>query len=332
MQNICFIGIDVSKKKLDICVLSKSKVVKELQVANHQQAITVKLNELKEEFGITNEDFIICAEHTGQYTYPLSCACAATGCTLWLETPTQIKYSCGMTRGKNDRVDARRIAEYAMRFADRLRASKRPTEELERLKQLEAERTLYLTDLTKYRAQLSDQKDYMPEGIYKRKAKRMKALIASLEQSIKAIEDEIDDIVGGSEELSRQMELLKSIDGVGRVVALNMIIATEAFTRFDNARQFCCYAGVAPFAYTSGSSQHSKNRVSKRAAKYIKALLHMAAVAIAHRKGGQLKEYFLRKVAEGKNKMTVLNAVRAKLVARMFSVIKNNRVYQPILS
>lgn len=279
MQNICFIGIDVSKKKLDICVLSKSKVVKEIQEANHQQAIIVMLNELKEEFEMTNEDFIICAEYTGQYTYPLSCACASIGCTLWLENPTQIKYSCGMTRGKNDRVDARRIA-------DRLRANKRPTEELERLKQLESERTLYLTDITKYKTQLSDQKDYMPEGVYKRKAMRMKVLIASLEQSIKAIEEEMDDIIEGSEELSRQMELLKSIDGVGRVVALNMIITTEAFSRFDNARQFCCYAGLAPFAYTSGSSQHSKNRVSKRAAKYIKALLHMAAIAIAHRKGG----------------------------------------------
>lgn len=155
---------------------------------------------------------------------------------------------------KNDRVDARRIAEYAMRFADRLRVSKHPTEELERLKQLEAERTLYLTDITKYKTQLSDQREYMPEGVYKRKAMRMKVLIASLEQSIKAIEEELDEVIGGSEELSRQKELLKSIDGVGRVVALNMIITTEAFSRFDNARQFCCYAGLAPFSYTSGSS------------------------------------------------------------------------------
>ena len=100
MQNIRFIGIDIFKKELDICVLSKSKVVKEMQGPNHQQTITVMLNELKEEFEMTNEDFIICADYTGQYTYPLSCACAAIGCTLWQENPTQIKYSCGMTRGK----------------------------------------------------------------------------------------------------------------------------------------------------------------------------------------------------------------------------------------
>ena len=55
----------------------------------------------------------------------------------------------------------------------------------------------------------------------------------------------------------------------------------------------------------------------------------MVAVAIAHRKGGELKEYFQRKVEEGK--MTVLNAIRAKIVARMFSVIKNDRIYQSVL-
>lgn len=123
-----------------------------------------------------------------------------------------------------------------------------------------------------------------------------------------------------------------SIDGVGRIVAMNMIIVTEAFTRFNNPRQFCCYAGVAPFAYTSGSSQHSKNKVSQKACKYIKTLLHMSAVAITHRKSGELKAYYERKVDEGKNKMTIINALRAKLVARMFAVIKRDEFYSPILS
>ena len=327
-----YIGIDISKKKLDICVLSSSGVLKETVVANHQQAIICRMKEMIEEFEMPDGEFVVCAEHTGQYGYPLRCACDALGCTLWFENPAQIKYSIGMTRGKNDRIDARRIAGYARRFADRLRPRRSQPEELERLKHLEAERTLYLNDYSKYNAQMSDQKEYLPADIYRRKAKRLASLVRALKQSIKSIEDEMNSIIGRSEGLSRQMELLMSVDGVGPVVALNMIVATEAFTRFDNARQFCCYAGVAPFAYTSGSSQHSRSRVSKRAAKRIKSLLHMAALSVAHCKDGQLKEYFLRKVAEGKNKMTVINAIRAKLVARMFAVIKNNQFYQPVLS
>lgn len=64
----------------------------------------------------------------------------------------------------------------------------------------------------------------------------------------------------------------------------------------------------------------------------MKRLLHMAAVAVTHRNGGELKKYYDRKVAEGKNKMSVINALRAKIVARMFAVIKRNELYKPILS
>lgn len=58
----------------------------------------------------------------------------------------------------------------------------------------------------------------------------------------------------------------------------------------------------------------------------------MSAVAITHRKSGELKAYYERKVDEGKNKMTIINALRAKLVARMFAVIKRDEFYSPILS
>ncbi|MDR0668039.1 MAG: IS110 family transposase, partial [Prevotellaceae bacterium] len=62
--------------------------------------------------------------------------------------------------------------------------------------------------------------------------------------------------------------------------------------------------------------------------KSIKALLHMAALIVSTRMKGELHDYYERKVAEGKNKMLILNAVRAKLVYRMFAVIKNDVPYE----
>jgi hypothetical protein len=85
---------------------------------------------------------------------------------------------------------------------------------------------------------------------------------------------------------------------------------------------------VAPFKYDSGSSVRSRSKVSSRADKSIKALLHMAALSVATRTEGELHDYYIRKVAEGKNKMPVINAVRGKLVMRMFAVIKNNNLYE----
>ena len=332
MNNFYFIGVDVSKKKLDVCVMFENKVVFEEVVANHPMAATALIHQLENELGISNAQMLVCAEHTGQYTYPLVCACEATNCKLWLENPSNIKYSSGVQRGKNDKIDAKRIAIYAARFEDKVRLYKRPDKEIERLKQLEAERSLYVVDLAKYKAQMKDQKEYMPESIYKEKVNRLKKLMKNLQEVIDSITEEMEHIVNSTEVLLRQFELLQSIDGVGPVVALNMIIVTEAFTRFDNARQFNCFAGLAPFSYTSGSSQHSRTRVSHRADKCIKTLLHLSAVSIIGKAGGELKDYYLRKVQEGKNKMTVINALRAKIVARMFAVIKRNECYKPIFS
>jgi transposase len=332
MNNFYFIGVDVSKKKLDVCVMFENKVVFEEVVANHPMAATALIHQLENELGISNAQMLVCAEHTGQYTYPLVCACEATNCKLWLENPSNIKYSSGVQRGKNDKIDAKRIAIYAARFEDKVRLYKRPDKEIERLKQLEAERSLYVVDLAKYKAQMKDQKEYMPESIYKEKVNRLKKLMKNLQEVIDSITEEMEHIVNSTEVLLRQFELLQSIEGVGPVVALNMIIVTEAFTRFDNARQFNCFAGLAPFSYTSGSSQHSRTRVSHRADKCIKTLLHLSAVSIIGKAGGELKDYYLRKVQEGKNKMTVINALRAKIVARMFAIIKRNEFYIPIFS
>ena len=332
MESFYFIGVDVSKKKLDFCVMFEGEVVHEEKTANHPSAIMALIHHLEENYGIEGSRMLVCAEHTGQYTFPLACACKALECKLWLENPAEIKYSSGVQRGKNDKVDAKCIAIYACRFQDKVQYYERPTEDIERLKQLESERTLYVNDLAKYKGQLNDQKDYMPKDLYERKIKRLQALMEDLEEAIQAITEEMDEVINSCPVLSRQKELLMSIDGVGRVVATNMIIVTEAFTRFEDPRKFNCYAGVAPFSYSSGSSQHSKARVSHRADKVMKRLLHLAAVAVTHRVGGELKMYYERKVAEGKNKMSVINALRAKIVARMFAVIKRNEKYKPILS
>lgn len=328
MENFYFLGVDVSKKKLDFCLQFNGKVLKEEVTVNHLSAIESLIGSLSEEFGFTNEELVICAEHTGQYTFPLVCACECKNYKLWLENPSQIKYSSGVQRGKNDKVDAKRIAIYASRFSDRVKVYNRPTQEIERLKQLQSELNMLTTDKAKYQGQLTDQKDYMPEKLFKAKSVRLSTLIKGLEEAIESIELDIEAIISSSEVLFRQKELLQSIEGIGPKVALKMIIETEAFTRFENCRQFCCYAGVAPFAYTSGSSQHSRNKVSNKADKSVKSLLHMAALAVIRKKGSDLRKYFDRKVEEGKNKMTIINAIRAKLVARMFSVIKNNKFYQ----
>jgi len=123
------------------------------------------------------------------------------------------------------------------------------------------------------------------------------------------------------------LSLLKTVDGLGNQVAVQTIIATQGFSNFNNHRQFACHVGVAPFEYRSGSSIRSARRVSKKAYRKLKSLIHMAALS-AIQKTGEFREYYLRKTEEGKNKMTVINAVRAKIIARIFAVIKKDSKYE----
>ena len=315
------IGVDVSKEKLDFCFHQSEKILQEMIVENTTSAILRSLKKMLKEFRLEVSDLLICAEYTGQYTYPLSCACDELQVSLWLENPAQIKHSSGVQRGKNDKLDARKIAAYAMRFHDRKKLFLLPEKNIVSLKQLISERDMYVCDKAKYQGQLTDQKRFMSSEDYQKKAGRLKSLLKELDDSITQIDIQIARLIDRDETLRRQHELLCSVDGVGDRTAVKMIVETNAFKNFDNARKFCCHAGVAPFEYTSGSSIRSRNRISNRADKSIKALLHMAALVVATRKkDGELREYYVKKVSEGKNKMSVLDAIRAKLVLRMLCV------------
>ena len=154
----------------------------------------------------------------------------------------------------------------------------------------------------------------------------MKALDASMDDVL--ICAEIESLIAADPVLARQKELLVSIDGIGDRIAINMIAITGGFTRFQNARQFCSFAGLTPYRYDSGTSVRSKAKISKRANQTMKALLHMSAVNVATRmKAGEYKDYYERKLKEGKHVMCILNVLRAKLVHRMFSVIKRDTEY-----
>ena len=117
--------------------------------------------------------------------------------------------------------------------------------------------------------------------------------------------------------------------GVGIITAAAFLIYTQDFTAFDNGRQFACYAGVAPFEHTSGSSIRGRTRVSSLANKKMKALLsNCAAAAVQH--DPQLKAYFQRKRGEGKKRLLVLNAIKAKLINRVFATVSRGTPYVPI--
>ena len=325
MQFETVIGIDVSKLSLDLALISPDGEVESFKVENKPLSIKRFFKKLSKT--INMDHTLICAEHTGHYGYPLRKVCLELNLSLWLEGGAEIKQRSGVTRYKNDRVDAIRIADYAKRHQDKAKIQTVEDTTLEAIRSLSSERELFIKERAKYKTHIKDLKGFMDEELYKARSRRLKKQVESLSKLIKDIDQQIKNLLEANETLSEQKAILTSIDGIGEQVALHTIISTGAFTKFSSGRKFACHVGVAPFAFESGTSQKSRRKVSYRANIHLKTLFHMAALSAVKMKG-EFRDYFERKVAEGKNKMTVINAVRAKLINRIFALIRDNRKHE----
>ena len=326
MNQIYFIGVDISKEKIDVSVINRScQVLLEKIIANKRARILSYLEAICRKFKVSKEEILICCEETGVYTTPLKEVCTANGFSLWVENAYKIKKAASDFRGKSDRKDAQRIAEYALRYSDKQFLYQQASMTEKTIQTLLGARETLLLQINAIKQQLSESKSFDPtkhsllNACYRKTLKTLKA-------ELKRVEEQIECAAKADQLVQNNLELLTSIPGIGKQNALNLIVFTKNFAAFKTAAHLACYAGVVPFPNQSGGMV-KRDRVSKFANKNIKKLLHMAAMATVRMKG-ELRDYYLRKVQQGKNKMLVLNAVRNKLVHRVFAVIQRQTPYE----
>ena len=324
MQNQTIVGIDISDLTLDICIRKD----------NQNQAFIIK-NEVKPilQFfrSYQKEELLIAMENTGRYNWPLYEALAQLHHRVFVVPALHIKKSIGLVRGKSDKADALRIALFIEKHHYDLPQWKPSSVAIEKMKVLLTERNYKI----KVKRQLLSQKADYPKmkklGLDKSLLAMNKKMADLANEQIKQIEHAIQDLIRNDEQLCTQAALIRSVPGVGKVLCWMMLAKTAGFTTITEPRKMACYSGVVPFDHQSGTSIRGKSKVSVYADKAIKSVLHLAAMS-AIRLKNDLGEYFLRKVAQGKNKMSVLNAVRNKIIHRIFAVIKNERPYQNYLT
>jgi transposase len=266
-------------------------------------------------------------EHTGIYCLPLLEFLVENKIRVCLESPLQIKNSQGIVRGKNDKVDAKRIAVYAYKNRETLTLWHPQRLIVQKIKALLVTRDRLVKVRTILCVPITECEEFIEKSIYKLMGKSCQKSIHALEGDIKNIEQRIDQLVKEDQSLKEQYSLATSVTGIGKITALNMIVSTGEFTRITESKKFACYSGVAPFENTSGTTIKGKPRVSNVANMTIKTLLTMGAMsAIQH--DPFLRTYYKRKVTAGKSSFNVINAVRNKLISRVFACIKEKRMYQ----
>jgi len=309
-------GADLSKKSIDlICHLQSAHIQIENTVPGFKD-----LMEWFRQQKINPSETMIVMEHTGFYSYGFENFLHQHQIAFCKVNPLAIKRSIGLVRGKTDKLDAKRIAAYGYEKKDRLVMDVPASDGLKRLQMLHSTRDR----LVRQRASLICAiKEYRHIGISEKDTimQTQLQLIKNFDKQIEKLMAEIESTINKETPLKQNFNLLQSIKGVGKILALTVIIKTHNFTRFANARKFACFCGTAPFEHSSGTSIRKRSRVSHLADKQMKSLLDLSAKsAIQYDK--ELREYYLKRTEGGKSKMSTINVVRNKILYRMFAVIK----------
>jgi transposase len=328
-EEIECIGVDVSKNTLDVA-LFRGKIdwnEGHVKVSNNESGY----KELRKWLRLKNAEkkrLRICMESTGLYTHDFRSWLEKENIIYYVVDPKLMHHFAppqsikGIRQTKNDKADAFRIAIYCSLFHDSMEPSKLPSAAYFKLKRLLAERRQYVKQSVLYRQQLSDISIYDSVGSRIRK----KNEVENLRDNIKQTDAEMKAIIDTDPEIRRNYELLISIVGVGLVVAVTTIVLTENFTTFTNPRKYASYIAIAPFPHESGTSIRGATRVSKQGFRQAKADLSISVLS-AITFDPDIKEYWQRKKAEGKHTGCVLNAIKFKIVLRMFAVVKRGKPY-----
>lgn len=315
-----FVGIDVSKEWLDFaCFQPGQGIIYKAQCANNGSGIGRVMKEIRKFCKVGTGDLLFCLEHTGIYCTSFLAYASKLDLLVWQESAWKIKGSQS-PRGKSDAMDAARIAEYAYRYRDRARLWVPEPEAIGRLRDLLAMRERLKKAMTMLKVPKSEAKATGKKVAVADMAKLCDPAVKALHKQVKQVEEQIDELVAKTPEYKQTMELACSVPGVGRMTALSLILFTRNFTLFDDPRKLACYSGVAPFDHSSGSSIRGRTRVSHFAQKDLKKVVHMAAMSAIQR-NPDMKAYFVRKVGEGKNKMSIINAVRNKLLHCVMAIV-----------
>jgi transposase len=315
------LGVDVSKLTLDI---SCSELNEHIKIKNGSEGF-VQFIKWCRRLKIDLQDVFLVLEYTGGYEYKLLQFCEAHAIVYARIPGLAIKHSMGITRGKNDKVDSARIAQYGEEKYKSLKPSKPLNAAIISLKELLSFRKRVVRENAGYKASIKE-REHM-HGANK-KDSIVKALKQKQKVNNKIIEDlevEMMKIVSHDEQMKINYTLIRSIKGIGKVNGLMTIAYTENFTSFSNPRSYAVYVGVAPFDHSSGTSIRGRKRVSHIANKELKQELNQAArSAMVWDK--EMNGYAVNKMKTKCYKI-VLNNIKFKLILRMFAVVKKGEMY-----
>lgn len=315
------LGVDVSKKTVDICWAEQKLFV---HVDNDSLGFT-RFKKWCKDNGIDLKETFIILEYTGGYEYRFIQFCESQSIAYRRVPGLEIKKSMGMIRGKSDKADAFRIGRYGEEKIKRLEPAKHLDKNILELKTMLSFRKRLVRESAGYKNTFKERKHMYEVGKQDLVIRIAKEKIATNTRYIKEIEDRIMELIKSNESMYLNYRIITSLKGIGPINGWMTLAFTENFTSFPDGRHYAVYVGVIPFEHTSGTSIKGRRRTSKLAQKELKQELNQAAkTAMQH--DPELRAYAERKM-KNKEYGLVLNNIKFKLILRMFSLVKRGEMY-----
>lgn len=321
-MNTPVVGIDVSKRKLDVALLVDGKV-KTKVVENSTGGFTdMESWLLKQKVQLL--EIHVCLESTGVYSEPVALYWFDKGIKVSLVNPNCIK-SFGVSeniRNKNDQIDAALIARYCAAMAPAAWCAPSPEQ-----RQLRAwsNRLIALQDM---RQQETNRLEAHEVAEQHEIIAHVQAHIAWLNQQIEQIENDIDDHIDRHPNLKNDAELIETIPGLGRTTAAKILGHVGDVRRFENAKALAAYIGVTPRQRQSGSSVRGRTMMSRMGNPRLRAALFLPSL-VARRHNPLLRQFGARLEASGLSKMAVAGAIMRKLVHLVYGVVRSGKPFDP---
>lgn len=331
MQKYCiFIGIDLSKRWFNAALYWAQLEARQIQAKfnNNPDGFKQFLAWVTKQVAKHQLEgsWYVCMEHTGIYGLALAQFLEKRQIKTVMECPLRISMSLGLRRGKTDSADAADIASYAQRHYRKIKARALPSPVLLQVQALLSLRRR----LMRYRQGMNmgakEPVGFLPRSISDSVQDFTLPITSLMKKQIKVVDKQIKQLICQDEQLENLYALVTSVVGIGPLIGAYLLVYTNGFTAFRKARQFNCYIGTAPFPYQSGSSIKRPDKVSHLANHRMKALISTAAtVAVCH--DPQLKAFFEKHQANGKDDGWIYNTVKNKIIYRVFAVVKRGTAY-----
>jgi len=300
-------GVDVSKARLDVFVRPGEAPGEAFAVANEEEGIERLVARLAEE-----SVSLVVMEATGGFERPVAAALAAAGLPVAVVNPRQARDFARATGrlAKTDRIDAEVLA----RFAEAVRPAPRavPDEKAQEFSAILARRRQVVGMLTA-------EKNRRGAATSKPVKKRIEAHVRWLEKELARTDSDLDGAIRESPSLRENEALLRSVPGVGPVLARTLLAELPELLTLERKR-LAALAGVAPLNRDSGTLRGRRTVWGGRAR--VRAALYMAAL-VAARFNPTLKEFYERLLAAGKPKKVALVACMRKLLSILGAVLRH---------